>query len=146
MVKDRLRELQENAKYERISSNDELEFEMEPLIFLEPVEDMILNLNEIEKNMAEMQRWQKIILTEPSKEKLDRLITEYNMLLPQTQSSGVKIRNLIIEAMVNKELKTNNEHRIMKTQIATQAERVLKFWGELSTMQVKGQGQQLHNN
>ena len=144
MVKDRLRELQENAKYERISSNDE--FEMEPLIFLEPVEDMILNLNEIEKNMAEMQRWQKIILTEPSKEKLDRLITEYNMLLPQTQSSGVKIRNLIIEAMVNKELKTNNEHRIMKTQIATQAERVLKFWGELSTMQVKGQGQQLHNN
>ena len=146
MVKDRLRELQENAKYERISSNDELEFEMEPLIFLEPVEDMILNLNEIEKNMAEMQRWQKIILTEPSKEKLDRLITEYNMLLPQTQSSGVKIRNLIIEAMVNTELKTNNEHRIMKTQIATQAERVLKFWGELSTMQVKGQGQQLHNN
>ena len=146
MVKDRLRELQENAKYERISSNDELEFEMEPLIFLEPVEDMILNLNEIEKNMAEMQRWQKIILTEPSKEKLDRLITEYNMLLPQTQSSGVKIRNLIIEAMVNKELKTNNEHRIMKTQIATQAERVLKFWGELSSMQVKGQGQQLHNN
>ena len=144
VVKDRLRELQENAKYERISSNDE--FEMEPLIFLEPVEDMIFNLNEIEKNMAEMQRWQKIILTEPSKEKLDRLITEYNMLLPQTQSSGVKIRNLIIEAMVNKELKTNNEHRIMKTQIATQAERVLKFWGELSTMQVKGQGQQLHNN
>ena len=144
MVKDRLRELQENAKYERISSNDE--FEMEPLIFLEPVEDMIFNLNEIEKNMAEMQRWQKIILTEPSKEKLDRLITEYNMLLPQTQSSGVKIRNLIIEAMVNTELKTNNEHRIMKTQIATQAERVLKFWGELSTMQVKGQGQQLHNN
>ena len=144
VVKDRLRELQENAKYERISSNDE--FEMEPLIFLEPVEDMILNLNEIEKNMAEMQRWQKIILTEPSKEKLDRLITEYNMLLPQTQSSGVKIRNLIIEAMVNTELKTNNEHRIMKTQIATQAERVLKFWGELSTMQVKGQGQQLHNN
>ena len=107
VVKDRLRELQENAKYERISSNDELEFEMEPLIFLEPVEDMILNLNEIEKNMAEMQRWQKIILTEPSKEKLDRLITEYNMLLPQTQSSGVKIRNLIIEAMVNTELKTS---------------------------------------
>lgn len=152
VVKDRLKELQDNSKYYKDGAVDEIE--MKPLqpkdkldmqSFFQSAEEIALGLSEIQRNVEEMRTVQRRILTEPSRAERDKFQAQHSDLIDINKSLGGKVQRLIkneIEANNKLENKTLTSHhlselKLRKTQIALQASRFLEIWAAYNTLQVE---------
>lgn len=154
VVRDRLQEMQEASKYVKEGELDDIE--MKPLKgktgdnnfeeFLEVAEGISTGINTVRKNVDEMKRLQKRILSEPSKQTRDQIQAQYddlvssNKVLSKKVQKQLKDEQAIIDklgqkgSMVSKEY---NELRMRKTQISTATTRFLEIWTEYNTDQVE---------
>jgi len=155
VVKDRLKEMQEASKYCKEGEFEEVE--MKPLNpkkvkgpnvadFFEVAEEISLGISEIQKNVDEIKKIQKGILTEPSRTEREKHQAKHNDLVEVNKSLGRKVQKLIkeeqekISKLENKGKFTSNELnelRMKKTQISTQSNRFLEVWAEYNTLQVE---------
>jgi len=154
VVRDRLKEMQEASKYCKEGEFEEVE--MKPLNpkktkgpnvadFFEIAEEMSLGISEIKKNVEDLKKIQKGILTEPSKTEREKHQAKHDDLIEVNKSLGRKVQKLIkeeqekITKLESKGKFTSNELnelRMKKTQISTQSNRFLEVWTEYNTLQV----------
>jgi len=155
VIRDRLKEMQEASKYCKEGECEEVE--MKPLNpknnkgpnvsdFFEVAEEISLGISEIKKNVEEIKKIQKGILTEPSKVEREKHQAKHNDLVDINKSLGRKVQKLIrdeqekISKMESRGKFTSNELnelRLKKTQISTQSNRFLEVWTEYNTLQVE---------
>jgi len=154
VVRDRLKEMQEASKYCKEGEFEEVE--MRPLNpkktkgpnvadFFEIAEEMSLGISEIKRNVEDLKKIQKGILTEPSKTEREKHQAKHDDLIEVNKSLGRKVQKLIkeeqekITKLESKGKFTSNELnelRMKKTQISTQSNRFLEVWTEYNTLQV----------
>merc|ERR1719477_86572 len=106
---------------------------------------MSLGISEIKRNVEDLKKIQKGILTEPSKTEREKHQAKHDDLIDVNKSLGRKVQKLIKEEqekMSKLESKGKftsnelNELRMKKTQISTQSNRFLEVWTEYNTLQV----------
>jgi len=154
VVRDRLKEMQEASKYCKEGEFEEVE--MKPLNpkktkgpnvadFFEIAEEMSLGISEIKRNVEDLKKIQKGILTEPSKTEREKHQAKHDDLIEVNKNLGRKVQKLIkeeqekITKLESKGKFTSNELnelRMKKTQISTQSNRFLEVWTEYNTLQV----------
>merc|ERR1719312_523584 len=106
---------------------------------------MSLGISEIKRNVEDLKKIQKGILTEPSKTEREKHQAKHDDLIDVNKSLGRKVQKLIkeeqekISKLEGKGKFTSNELnelRMKKTQISTQSNRFLEVWTEYNTLQV----------
>jgi len=154
VVRDRLKEMQQNSKYCKDDGVEETE--LQPLKakdsgpnfndFLQVAEEIGLGIEEVKNNVDQMKICQKKILTEPSKVEREKLQAKHGDLVDVNKSLGRKVQKLIKEesekiTKLEKRGKLTShdlsELRLKKTQIQTASNRFLEIWTEYNSLQVE---------
>ena len=127
VVRDRLKELQDNSKYYKDGVVDQMEMKplqpkdkMDMQSFFQSAEEIALGLSEIQKNVEEMKTVQRRILTEPSRAERERFQGQHSDLTDINKSLGGKVQRLIkneIEANNKLENKTLTSHQIAELRL-----------------------------
>jgi len=156
VVRDRLKEMQEASPH--CVAGEDVEIEMKPLkgkekagadgmaTFLVVAEEINGKVDEVKKNVEDMRKTQRLIISEPSRAERDKHQARHSDLVDANKHLGRRVQKLIKEeqeklvALEEKGKHSSqvlNEIRLKRTQIQTASNRFLEIWTEYNTLQVQ---------
>jgi len=156
VVRDRLKEMQEASPH--CVAGEDVEIEMKPLkgkekagadgmaTFLVVAEEINGKVDEVKKNVEDMRKTQRLIISEPSRAERDKHQARHSDLVDANKHLGRRVQKLIKEeqeklvALEEKGKHSSqvlNEIRLKRTQIQTASNRFLEIWTEYNTLQVE---------
>ena len=173
VVRDRLKEMQTASPH--CTPGEDVKIEMKPLkgkdkagadgmaAFLLVAEEINSKVDEVKKNVEDMRKTQRLILSEPSRAERDKHQARHSDLVDANKKLGSRVQKLIKEEQAKlealeekgkhssqvKTLSTSsytllclqnqvlNEIRLKRTQIQTASNRFLEIWTEYNTLQVQ---------
>jgi len=156
VVRDRLKEMQTASPH--CNAGEDVEIEMKPLkgkekagadgmaAFLVVAEEINGKVDEVKKNVEDMRKTQRLIISEPSRAERDKHQARHSDLVDANKHLGRRVQKLIKEeqeklvALEEKGKHSSqvlNEIRLKKTQIQTASNRFLEIWTEYNTLQVQ---------
>jgi len=156
VVRDRLKEMQTASPH--CTPGEDVEIEMRPLkgkdkvgadgmaAFLLVAEEINGKVDEVKKNVEDMRKTQRLILSEPSRAERDKHQARHSDLVDANKKLGSRVQKLIkeeqakLEALEEKGKHSSqvlNEIRLKRTQIQTASNRFLEIWTEYNTLQVQ---------
>jgi len=156
VVRDRLKEMQEASPH--CVAGEDVEIEMKPLkgkekagadgmaTFLVVAEEINGKVDEVKKNVEDMRKTQRLIISEPSRAERDKHQARHSDLVDANKHLGRRVQKLIKEEQENlvaleekgkHSSQVLNEIRLKRTQIQTASNRFLEIWTEYNTLQVQ---------
>merc|ERR1719350_491157 len=114
--------------------------------FLLVAEEINGKVDEVKKNVEDMRKTHRLILSEPSRAERDKHQARHSDLVDANKKLGSRVQKLIkeeqakLEALEEKGKHSSqvlNEIRLKRTQIQTASNRFLEIWTEYNTLQVQ---------